>query len=165
MVTLALGRWAFGQAGVAMSDAVLLGTVAFATLAPMQMRVLQQAGAAGANLASSLNISAFNLGNALGAWVGGLLLSHGFGLLALGEAAAGLTAVGLLLTGWSWRAPAGRRCGPCRGFVPGGRLSQRFSVKSAFSACGTSAISYKNKSEFGAAAAAWRLIFRIHTFW
>ena len=87
MVTLALGRWAFGQAGVAMSYVVLLGTVAFATVAPMQMRVLQQAGAAGANLASSLNISAFNLGNALGAWVGGLVLSHGFGLLALGGAA------------------------------------------------------------------------------
>ena len=31
MVTLALGRWAFGQPGVAMSDVVLLGTVAFAT--------------------------------------------------------------------------------------------------------------------------------------
>ena len=107
LVTLALGRWAFGQAGVAMSYVVLLGTVAFATVAPMQMRVLQQAGAAGANLASSLNISAFNLGNALGAWVGGLVLSHGFGLLALGGAAAGLTAVGLLLTAWSWRAPEG----------------------------------------------------------
>ena len=84
LVTLALGCWAFGQAGVAMSDAVLLGTVAFATVAPMQMRLLQQAGPDGANLASSLNISAFNLGNALGAWVGGLVLSHGFGLLALG---------------------------------------------------------------------------------
>ena len=152
MVTLALGRWAFGQAGVAMSYVVLLGTVAFATVAPMQMRVLQQAGAAGANLASSLNISAFNLGNALGAWVGGLVLSHGFGLLSLGWAAAGLTAVGLLLTGWSWRAPAGRRCGPCGGFVPGGRLKRQFGIKSAFSACESSASSYKNRSEFGAAA-------------
>ena len=63
----------------------------------MQMRVLQQAGPAGANLASSLNISAFNLGNALGAWVGGLVLSYGFGLLTLGWAAAGLTVVGLLM--------------------------------------------------------------------
>lgn len=87
MVTLALGRWAFGQPGVAMTYVVLLGTVAFATVAPMQMRVLQQAGAAGASLASSLNSSAFKLGNALGAWVGGLVLSHGFGLLALGGAA------------------------------------------------------------------------------
>lgn len=120
MVTLALGRWAFGQAGVAMSYAVLLGTVAFATVAAMQMRVLQQAGAAGANLASSLNISAFNLGNALGAWVGGLVLSHGFGLLALGGAAAGLTAVGLLLTAWSWRAPAGGGAGHAVGSCPVG---------------------------------------------
>ena len=120
LVTLALGRWAFGQPGVAMTYVVLLGTVAFATVAPMQMRVLQQAGAAGANLASSLNISAFNLGNALGAWVGGLVLSHGFGLLALGEAAAGLTAVGLLLTAWSWRAPAGGGAGHAVGSCPVG---------------------------------------------
>lgn len=120
LVTLALGRWAFGQAGVAMSYVVLLGTVAFATVAPMQMRVLQQAGAAGANLASSLNISAFNLGNALGAWVGGLVLSHGLGLLALGGAAAGLTAVGLLLTAWSWRAPAGGGAGHAVGSCPVG---------------------------------------------
>ena len=88
MAVLAAGRWAFGHSALAMGYVVLLGTVAFATVAPMQMRVLQQAGAAGANLASSLNISAFNLGNALGAWVGGLVLSHGFGLLALGGAAA-----------------------------------------------------------------------------
>ncbi|MBP7452638.1 MAG: MFS transporter [Ottowia sp.] len=97
VVTLALGRWAFGSAAVAMVYVVILGTVAFATVAPMQMRVLQQAGPAGANLASSLNISAFNLGNALGAWVGGLVLSYGFGLLTLGWAAAGLTVVGLLM--------------------------------------------------------------------
>ena len=120
LVTLALGRWAFGQAGVAMSYVVLLGTVAFATVAPMQMRLLQQAGPDGANLASSLNISAFNLGNALGAWVGGLVLSHGFGLLALGGAAAGLTAVGLLLTAWSWRAPAGGGAGHAVGSCPVG---------------------------------------------
>ncbi len=67
------------------------------------MRVLQQAGAEGANLASSLNIAAFNLGNALGAWVGGLVLSQGLGLLAVGWAAAGLTAVGLALAAWSVR--------------------------------------------------------------
>ena len=106
LVTLALGCWAFGQAGVAMSYVVLLGTVAFATVAPMQMRVLQQAGSAGANLASSLNIAAFNLGNAIGAWVGGWVLAHGLGLLNIGWAAAGLTGLGLLLVGWS--ALAGR---------------------------------------------------------
>lgn len=102
-VVLAAGRWAFGHAALAMAYLVALGTAAFATVAPMQMRVLQQAGAGGANLASSLNIAAFNLGNALGAWVGGLVLSQGLGLLAVGWAATGLTTVGLALAAWSVR--------------------------------------------------------------
>jgi len=104
-VALALGHWAFGHPAVAMAYTIVLGTVAFATVAPMQMRVLQQAGPAGATLVSSLNIAAFNLGNALGAWVGGLALS-GLGLLSVGWAGAALTAVGLLLALWSGRMPA-----------------------------------------------------------
>ncbi len=103
MAVLIAGRWAFGHAALAMGYVVLLGTVAFATVAPMQMRVLQQAGPHGATLASSLNIAAFNLGNALGAWVGGLGLAGGLGLTALAWAGAGLTAIGLLLAGWSAR--------------------------------------------------------------
>jgi predicted MFS family arabinose efflux permease len=38
----------------------------------LQFRVLKSAGNAGRTLASSLNIGAFNLGNALGAWAGGI---------------------------------------------------------------------------------------------
>ncbi|GAA0501485.1 MULTISPECIES: MFS transporter [Pigmentiphaga] len=102
MAALALGPWAFGQPLVAMAYTIVLGTVAFATVAPMQMRVLQQAGPAGATLVSSLNIAAFNLGNALGAWVGGLALS-GLGLVSVGWAGAALTGVGLLLALWSAR--------------------------------------------------------------
>lgn len=37
----------------------------------LQMRVPSQAGGAGRGLASSLNIAAFNLGNAFGAGLGG----------------------------------------------------------------------------------------------
>lgn len=102
---LAAGRWAFASPLIAMAYVVVLGTVAFATVAPMQMRVLQQAGDEGATLASSLNIAAFNLGNALGAWIGGLVLS-GIGLLSVGWAAAALTVVGLALVLWSSRLPA-----------------------------------------------------------
>jgi len=79
----------------------LLGAVSFATVAPMQMRVLDKASGAGQNLASSLNIAAFNLGNALGAWAGGLAISHGPGLPSLGWVAALLTTAGLALTLWS----------------------------------------------------------------
>ena len=65
------------------------------------MRVLSQAGGAGQGLASSLNIAAFNLGNALGAWVGGLVIERGPGLRALGLAGAVLTLAGLGLALWS----------------------------------------------------------------
>ncbi len=65
------------------------------------MRVLQQAEGAGQNLASSLNIAAFNLGNALGAWLGAKVVASTLGLGALGWVAALLTLVGLVLAGVS----------------------------------------------------------------
>ncbi|MBS0452387.1 MAG: MFS transporter [Proteobacteria bacterium] len=79
----------------------ILGVVCFATVAPMQMRVLDKAAGAGQNLASSLNIAAFNLGNALGAWAGGAAISQGPGLTSLGWVAALLTVVGLGIALWS----------------------------------------------------------------
>ena len=85
----------------AMVFMVLLGVAAFATVAPLQMRVLDKAAGAGQNLASSLNIAAFNLGNALGAWIGGVVIDHGPGLRALGWVGALLTLVGLALAFWS----------------------------------------------------------------
>lgn len=66
----------------------LIGAAAFATVAPLQMRVLDKAGPAGRNLASSLNIAAFNLGNAFGAWLGGITIDHGPGLAAVTWVAA-----------------------------------------------------------------------------
>ena len=78
-----------------------LGIAAFATVSPMQLRVLEKASGAGQNLASSLNIAAFNLGNALGAWVGGTVIDHGPGLAALGWVAALLTLSGLGVALWS----------------------------------------------------------------
>lgn len=57
----------------------LIGTAAFATVAPLQMWVLGKAEGAGEQLASSFNIAAFNLGNALGAWAGGMAIDHGLG--------------------------------------------------------------------------------------
>jgi MFS transporter, DHA1 family, inner membrane transport protein len=81
----------------------LLGVAAFATVAPLQLRVLEMAGPAGRNLASSLNIAAFNLGNALGAWVGGVTIDHGLGLGALPLVAAAITVLGLGVALWSLR--------------------------------------------------------------
>jgi DHA1 family inner membrane transport protein len=58
----------------------LLGAAGFATVAPLQMWVLSKAEGAGQSLASSFNIAAFNLGNAVGAWAGGVVIDHGIGL-------------------------------------------------------------------------------------
>ena len=94
----------------------LLGVAAFATVAPMQLRVLEQATGAGQNLASSLNIAAFNLGNALGAWVGGVTVDRGPGLAALGWVASLITLTGLGIALWSYqreRRGATRRTPEC----------------------------------------------------
>jgi MFS transporter, DHA1 family, inner membrane transport protein len=61
----------------------LFGAAAFATVAPLQMWVLDKAEGAGQGLASSFNIAAFNLGNAIGAWLGGFVIDHGPGLGAV----------------------------------------------------------------------------------
>jgi MFS transporter, DHA1 family, inner membrane transport protein len=76
----------------------LLGATAFATVAPLQIWVLQKAEGAGQSLASSLNIAAFNLGNAIGAWAGGVTIEHGPGLGALPLVAALFPLAGLGLT-------------------------------------------------------------------
>ncbi|APP74736.1 MFS transporter [Xanthomonas vesicatoria] len=79
----------------------LLGVAAFATVAPLQLRVLEYARGAGQNLASSLNIAAFNLGNALGAWLGGVAIATHAGLVATPWVAALLSAIGLGIALWS----------------------------------------------------------------
>lgn len=57
---------------------VLMGAFGFATVPALQLRVLSYASHA-PTLASGANIAAFNLGNALGAWIGGLTIAAGLG--------------------------------------------------------------------------------------
>ncbi|MFE9722076.1 MFS transporter [Streptomyces sp. NPDC005794] len=75
---------------------VLIGALGFATVPPLQKRVLDQAAGA-PTLASAVNIGAFNLGNALAAWLGGIVISAGFGYTAPNWVGAGLAASALLL--------------------------------------------------------------------
>ncbi|MEU6702348.1 MFS transporter [Streptomyces wuyuanensis] len=60
---------------------VLVGGLGFATVPPLQKRVLDQAAGA-PTLASAVNIGAFNLGNALAAWLGGIVIAAGLGFTA-----------------------------------------------------------------------------------
>ena len=72
------------------------GAATFAIVPPIQMRVMQAAAEA-PGLASSINVGAFNLGNALGAAVGGAVISLGLGYAAVPVAGGVLAAAGLLL--------------------------------------------------------------------
>jgi MFS transporter, DHA1 family, inner membrane transport protein len=86
----------------------LLGVAAFATVPPLQLWVLQKANGA-QSLASSLNIGAFNLGNALGAWLGGVVIERGPGLGSVTWIAALVTVAGLAVALCSLRLERGRR--------------------------------------------------------
>ncbi|MFC0384253.1 MFS transporter [Muricoccus vinaceus] len=84
--------------------AILAWAIAISSIGtPMQMRVIQMAPGA-PNLASTVNQGAFNLGNAGGAWISGVALTHGatypmLPLIAAGIAvlAASLAALSLVM--------------------------------------------------------------------
>jgi MFS transporter, DHA1 family, inner membrane transport protein len=72
------------------------GVASFALVPPLQMRVMDAAADA-PNLASAVNIGAFNLGNAIGAALGGAVIGAGLGLPAVALAGAGASATGLVI--------------------------------------------------------------------
>ncbi len=76
------------------------GVAAFATVPGLQMRVVDQARES-PMLASTLNIAAFNLGNAGGAWLGGRLIDAHLPLhvVPLGAAAMALVALAIASAG------------------------------------------------------------------
>ncbi|QOI06518.1 MFS transporter [Pseudomonas savastanoi] len=75
----------------------LWAVAAFAAVPALQINVVTF-GKAAPNLVSTLNIGAFNVGNALGAWVGGSVIAHGLGLTSVPLAAAMLVVLALLIT-------------------------------------------------------------------
>ncbi|MGW4489993.1 MFS transporter [Amycolatopsis sp. NPDC004368] len=74
----------------------LLGGFGFATVPPLQMRMLASAEAA-PTVASAVNIGAFNLGNALAAWLGGVVIAAGYGYASTNWVGAAMTVAALAL--------------------------------------------------------------------
>jgi DHA1 family inner membrane transport protein len=66
----------------AMLTIFLWGVLAFAIVPPLQILIVDRASDA-PNLASTLNQGAFNLGNATGAWLGGMAIGAGMPLTSL----------------------------------------------------------------------------------
>ncbi|GAA1101893.1 MFS transporter [Kitasatospora arboriphila] len=110
-VVLALFAFTAHDKVLAALTVPLIGALGFATVPPLQKRVLDRTADA-PTLASAVNIGAFNLGNALAAWLGGAVLSAGFGATApnwvgalMAAAALGLAVLSTALDRRSTAAP------------------------------------------------------------
>lgn len=102
--------------GHAAASAVLIflwGIASFALVPPLQVRVMSAASEA-PNLASAVNIGAFNLGNAFGAALGGGVIAAGWGYPMVALAGAATSAIGLIAVIVNVRrAKEGRPDRPC----------------------------------------------------
>lgn len=94
VVVLVVFALTAGNQSVTIASMVLLGGFGFATVPGLQMRVMKYASSA-PTLASGANIGAFNVGNALGAWMGGVTITAGLGYTSPIWAGAGITLLGL----------------------------------------------------------------------
>lgn len=108
VLTLVLAGFALtaGSQVATVVSLALMGAVGFATVPGFQMRVMAYAEHA-PTLASGANIAAFNVGNALGAWIGGLTLAAGLGYTSPLWAGAAVTLAGLAVLLVAVRAPGG----------------------------------------------------------
>lgn len=109
IVIMAAIPWlARSEPGAAISM-IIWGAATFAVVPPLQMRVMRVAHEA-PGLSSSVNIGAFNLGNALGAAAGGAVISGGLGYTVVPVTGAIIAGMALLLVLFSGRANAERNC-------------------------------------------------------
>jgi DHA1 family inner membrane transport protein len=86
------------------------GVATFAIVPPLQMRVMEAASDA-PNLASAVNIGAFNLGNAIGAAAGGAVIGLGFDYPVVSVTGAAMALAGLaIVLATRNKAPAATLC-------------------------------------------------------
>ena len=109
VVVLVVFALSAGNQVLTIASLLLLGGFGFATVPGLQMRVMKYAAKA-PTLASGANIGAFNVGNALGAWLGGVTITAGLGYTSPIWAGAAITLLGLLvMAGAAARARATAR--------------------------------------------------------
>ncbi|MEU9883628.1 MFS transporter [Streptomyces phaeochromogenes] len=94
-VTLAVFGLLAGSATASVILVFLMGLFGFASVPGMITRVTDFAH--GAALAASANVSASNIGNALGAWLGGLAITAGLGYTAPLYVGAGIVLISVIV--------------------------------------------------------------------
>ncbi|MDX1542764.1 MAG: MFS transporter [Christiangramia sp.] len=86
---------AYDQIGVLVMT-FLLPVIAFCIATPIQMAVINSAKGS-EMLGSSLNQSAFNMGNASGAYLAGLPIAYGYGIVSAQYVGAAMAGIGILI--------------------------------------------------------------------
>ncbi|MCJ1680082.1 MFS transporter [Streptomyces sp. APSN-46.1] len=79
---------------------LLMGTIGLAAAPGLMVRIMKYAEDA-PTMASGANVAAFNVGNALGAWIGGLTIAAGYGFVSPLWVGAGLALAGLVVVATS----------------------------------------------------------------
>jgi DHA1 family inner membrane transport protein len=100
IIAFSIAPFMVGNIYTAVLAFFLLGASAMALGPVLQTRLMDVAGEA-QTLAASLNHSAFNIANAQGAWLGGLVISAGLGWTAPIWAGVALGIGGLIILMWS----------------------------------------------------------------
>ncbi|MFJ4223555.1 MFS transporter [Microbacterium sp. NPDC089695] len=116
LVVLILFGLLAGSQPATIAILVVMGAFGFGTVPGLQSRVMHYAGGA-PTLASGANIGAFNVGNALGAWAGGLGISAGLGYTApiwIGAAITASALVVMVIAAVSARRPVATASGTLR---------------------------------------------------
>ena len=85
-----------GSAGALLCAVFLVASASSVLAVCLQLRLMEVAGDA-QMLGAAMNHSALNLANALGAWLGGLVIAAGYGYLAPSYVGAGLSLLGLVV--------------------------------------------------------------------
>ncbi|MEB5648588.1 MFS transporter (plasmid) [Mammaliicoccus sciuri] len=97
IVILTLFTWTVHDKTLASVTVFIFGFTAFATTPLLQTKIVQTAKEA-PTLAAAVNISAFNLANAVGAYLGGETIRAGFEMSSVNLTGAIITAIGLVFS-------------------------------------------------------------------
>lgn len=96
-IILVLFTWTVHDKTLASITVFIFGFTAFATVPLLQTKIVQTAKEA-PTLAAAVNISAFNLANAIGAYLGGETIRAGFGMASVNLTGAIITAIGVVFS-------------------------------------------------------------------
>lgn len=92
---LAIFTWTIQDKTLASLTVFAFGITAFATVPLLRTKLVQSAKEA-PTLATAVNISAFNVANAIDAYLGGESIRAGFGLTSVNVVGAAITAIGIV---------------------------------------------------------------------